>query len=254
MQKNQYILSSVSNTLEILDLLNEYDELSLAQICRLKNINKASAFRMLYTLQKKNYVSKDDTGKYSLNIKFAQYGAKLLDRQNILLVARPYLTQLRNKYNETTHLSILSNDNNCIIIHKEKSNQPMQMSSTIGGKMDLYCSATGKIITSYLAKELIEEKLSHLEPVKYTENTKIDIQIIREELKSVALNGFAEDSQERHIGLTCYAFPIFDINKKCIGAISISGNSKNMNNNKASMLSSLKNISNQISVKLGYSV
>jgi DNA-binding IclR family transcriptional regulator len=252
MQKDQYILSSVSNTLEILDLLNDYDKLSLAQICKLKNMNKASVFRMLYTLEKKRYVDKDGTGKYSLNIKFARFGTKLLDRQNILLIAKPYLETLRNEYNETTHLSILSNDNNCVIIHKEKSTQPMQMSSAIGGEMDIYCSATGKIITSYLDKELIEKKLTDLNPIKYTKNTKIDIQSIRNELKLVALNGFAEDLQERDIGLTCYAFPIFDINKKCIGAISISGKSKNMSNNRGSMLSSLKNMSYQISMKLGY--
>ena len=34
MKEDQYLLSSVSNTLDILDLLNDHEELSLAEICK----------------------------------------------------------------------------------------------------------------------------------------------------------------------------------------------------------------------------
>lgn len=254
MENDKYLLSSLSHALDILDLLNDYEELSLAQILKHMNISKAAAFRLLFTLESKNYVVKSNGGKYSLNIKFARFGAKLLERQSILLIAKPYLEELRNTYNETAHLSILSSDNHCVIIHKEMSFQPMQMSSAIGAAMDIYCSATGKIITAHLSEDIIDKKLAALKPVKYTDNTKTDINQIKEEYKTAAAKGYAQDLEERDIGLTCYACPIFDINRKCIGALSMSGRTKNMAENKEAIIASLKQASFQISAKLGYKI
>jgi len=254
MEKDKYILSSVFNSLGILDLINEHEELSLAQISRLANISKAAAFRILYTLENKKYIIKSASGKYSLDIKFARFGAKLLERQSILLTAKPYLESLRNKYNETAHLSILSNDNQCVIIHKEISFQPMQMSSAIGAAMDIYCSATGKIITAHLDEDLIDKKLKEYKIIKYTKNTITNIEDIKNEYKKAVQNGYAQDLEERDIGLTCYACPIFDISKKCVGALSISGRTNNMLANKEDMIASLKKASFEISEKLGYKI
>ncbi|NMC55730.1 MAG: helix-turn-helix domain-containing protein, partial [Eubacteriaceae bacterium] len=58
MENDKYLLSSLSHALDILDLLNDYEELSLAQILKHMNISKAAAFRLLLTLESKNYVVK----------------------------------------------------------------------------------------------------------------------------------------------------------------------------------------------------
>ena len=73
MKEDQYLLSSVSNTLDILDLLNDHEELSLAEICKKLHMGKTSAFRMLYTLEAKQFVYKTPDAKYRLGMKFVQY-------------------------------------------------------------------------------------------------------------------------------------------------------------------------------------
>lgn len=254
MQNDKYLLSSLSHALDILDLLNDYEELSLAQILKHMNVSKAAAFRLLYTLEHKDYVVKSQSGKYSLNIKFARFGARLLEHQSLLMIAKPYLEHLRNTFNETAHLSILSSDNRCVIIHKETGSQPMQMSSAIGAAMDIFCSATGKIITANLDKEIIDKKLNETQFVKYTENTKTNIEAVKEDYRKALEYGYAADLEERDIGLVCYACPIFDINKKCVGAVSLSGKANHMLTNKEAIIASLKEATNNISAKLGYKI
>ena len=77
MKEDQYLLSSVSNTLDILDLLNDHEELSLAEICKKLHMGKTSAFRMLYTLEAKQFVYKTPDAKYRLGMKFVRFGSNI---------------------------------------------------------------------------------------------------------------------------------------------------------------------------------
>lgn len=52
-EDKKYLLSSVYNTLEVLDLLSQHNELGVAEISKTMRIGKSSAFRMLYTLEKR---------------------------------------------------------------------------------------------------------------------------------------------------------------------------------------------------------
>jgi DNA-binding IclR family transcriptional regulator len=80
MSGDKYLLSSLSNTLDILDLLSKHEELGVSEISRELNMGKASTFRMLYTLDKKGFVFKAPDAKYRLSIKFAIYGSVVLER------------------------------------------------------------------------------------------------------------------------------------------------------------------------------
>ena len=69
--------------------------MGVAEISKELNLGKASVFRMLYTLEKKDYIHKTSDAKYKLGIKFAHYGTIVLERQNVLSVIKPYLQKLR---------------------------------------------------------------------------------------------------------------------------------------------------------------
>ncbi len=73
-KKKPYLLSSVNNALKILDLLSVRDNIGVAEISRLLKLDKASVFKMLYTLEHRDYVIKTADAKYRLGIKFTNYG------------------------------------------------------------------------------------------------------------------------------------------------------------------------------------
>ena len=54
------LLQSVFNSLKILDLLSVEDELGVTEISKKLNLGKATVFRILYTLEKKNILLKQN--------------------------------------------------------------------------------------------------------------------------------------------------------------------------------------------------
>lgn len=94
-EKKPYLLSSVNNALKILDLLSVRDNIGVAEISRLLKLDKASVFKMLYTLEHRDYVIKTADAKYRLGIKFTNYGNLVAERQTVADVAAPYLARLQ---------------------------------------------------------------------------------------------------------------------------------------------------------------
>jgi IclR family KDG regulon transcriptional repressor len=254
MNNDKYLLSSVYNTLKILDLLSEHEELGVAEIGRMLNMGKTSVFRMLYTLEKEEYVHKTSNAKYKLGLKFAHYGSIVLERQDYLSVAKPFLQKLRDKYNQTTHLGILDEDNNfnIIFMEKEMSKSFFQMTSRIGSKKPAYCTALGKTLLANILDEDLEKKIKSFTLTKITDSTITDNDKLIGVLKKIREQGYGEDLEESEVGLICYAAPVRDITKNAIAAVSISGPAETMKKNKESMVESVKETADEISKALGY--
>lgn len=251
-KKDKYLMSSVYNTLEILDLLSKHGEMGVAEISKASGLGKASVFRMLYTLGKKDYVYKTSDTKYRLGIKFAHYGTIVLDNLDLNPIVKPFLIELRDKHNETVHLGILDEDLNVIFIAKESSTSTIQMASRVGSKMPFYATATGKVLSAYKLDEELEKKIYSYNLVKLTETTVTEHDKFINLLKKVKGQGYGEDLEESEYGLTCYAVPIMDISGKVIAAISISGPTARMEKNKENLLISLKETAAKVCKVIGY--
>lgn len=256
MDNDRYLLSSVSNSLEVLDLLSKYEELGVAEISKKLDMGKASVFRMLYTLEKGNYVHKTSDAKYKLGLKFAHYGSIVLERQNYLSIAKPFLQKLRDKYNQTTHLGILDEDDNfnIIFMEKELSRSSFQMTSKIGSKKPAYCTALGKTLLASLLDENFEKKIYSCTFTRATDSTITDSTKLIEELKRIKEQEYSEDREESEVGLICYAAPVKDISGKTIAAVSMSGPSEVMRKNKEAMVQSVKETALEISKAMGYRI
>ena len=84
--KDPYELQSVANALSILDLLSQYEELSLAAVSKHMKISPTTAFRLLHTLERYNYVVKSPQARYRLSIKLATFGDIVTRRMDIVRI------------------------------------------------------------------------------------------------------------------------------------------------------------------------
>ena len=67
------------------------------------------------------------------------------------------------------------------------------------------------------------------ELTRYTVNTILTYEDLKEEIDKVRRRGYAMDHEEQEMGLTCIGAPILDRNKKAVAAISLSGPTSRMN-------------------------
>ena len=251
MNEDKYLLSSVSNALRILDLLSVEELLGVAEISKRLKLGKASAFRLLYTLEYKGFVIKNHSAKYMLGRKFCYFGEVVSNRQSDFSLAKPELINLRDQLNETVHLSILLPDLNLTFLDKVSSSHSLQMNSRIGYQMPAYCSGSGKVLLADLLETDRENELKNIELQKKTETTITDYSTLLKELYKIKETGYGIDKEESEVGLTCIAVPILTYNGKAVAAISVSGAAQRIEQNELSYVSALKDTSNKISKLLG---
>lgn len=247
---NKYTLQSVTNALKIIDLLGIYDEMNVTAISQALSIGKSTAFRLLATLEINDFVKKSANNRYRLAMKFSYLGSKVLLRLEITRIAHPLLEKLSAVTGEAAHLVIWDENNLVRYVDKVSASTSVSMDSYIGMLKECYTTATGKVLLAYKSDEFIEEYLKNITLVSLTPFTVTDIETLRRYLLEIRQSGYCLSRDEDELGFTCYAAPIFDSSQIAVAAISVSGPTPRMleekRNLKEIITNTARNLSNQI--------
>lgn len=252
MSAEKYILSSVNNTLKIIDCLGESGALPLVQITEKLGLGKSSVFRMLSTLEQAGYVEKTPKLEYRLSPKFIELGSKVLNRINPNKIIQEYLIQLRDQFNESTHHGVISANLNVLVVNKATSERAIRMTSEVGGTLPAYASGMGKAILAFSLDSELEQMIRQHEYFAYTNKTITDPDVLLQTLHTIKSQGYSMDDEEAEEGLTCYAAPILDNDGKAVSAISISGPTQRMEAQKHEIITAVKQAAQEIAQKIGY--
>ena len=246
-------VQSVDKALLILRLLaNKGREMKLTEISEELDINKSTLHGIISTLKHHGFIDQDGkTQKYRLGLYLIELGEIAAKSLDIINITSPIIEQVSHKLHETVHIASLDNYE-VVYVNKRESNQSMRIFTSIGSRNPAYCTGVGKAIMAFQEEErineLIPEKLE-----KFTPNTINDRQEFINGLKRIKENGYAFDNEEFSVGLTCVAAPIFDSTGKAKYAISVSGPTVRMTEEKVQeSIKVIKEAAHEISSKIGY--
>ena len=222
------VIASLDRGLRILEMLAATAEpLGLTEAARELDVDKSTAYRLLTTLQGREFVEQLDTKKYRLGLKCIELGYVAQEALDVRQHARPVLEELAADIGQTIHLAVLSGDE-ASYVDRVYGNSVITIMTTMGKRAPAHCTATGKAIFAHLPPE----RLSALYPdgrlEKCTEKTITDLEQLHAHLKLVKEQGYAVDDEERYAGVCCLAVPIFDHSRQVAGAIGVSGPSSQM--------------------------
>ena len=93
MQEN-YIVSTIQKGINILNLFKIEHKLSFTDIQKVLKYNKSTLFRILYTLEKNQYLSKDINGRYMLGLNIFILGNQISRIGKLKKVSEVYLKEL----------------------------------------------------------------------------------------------------------------------------------------------------------------
>ncbi len=130
----------------------------------------------------------------------------------------------------------------------------MRTRAYIGQRLELYCSAMGKIFMAYEKRHILDDywEKNQTNITKLTANTIVTLSAMELELNKIRELGYAVDNEENETGVTCLACPIFDINSNVIYSVSISLSTARLNQiGKDILLMHLKQTAQSISKELG---
>lgn len=142
---------------------------------------------------------------------------------NVLMHAGPaaarhaLLEQLVEKIGETCNLTMLSG-NDVVYVDRVETEWPLRMHLQPGSHVPLHCSASGKLLLSFMPRERRERMIETLPLRAYSERTIIDRDALRKELSTTRRRLLAINNQEHLQGLIAIAVPVMlDRNQRVCG-------------------------------------
>lgn len=216
-------IQSLEKGLRILDeIVAAPAPVKLAEIIKRFDIDRASAFRFLQTLEYQGFLRKDpETKEYEVGGRLYYWASQLRHKTRVIDDFQPYLQRLAALTQQTTHLGVFINDR-VLLADFAMSESFVAIRHTIGGVEPLHCSAAGKAIVAFLSKEKQAQLIDTIDFVRFTERTitnrddfLIDTELTRE-------RGYAIDAGETRDGFSCVASPIFGPGGEPFASIGIS--------------------------------
>ncbi len=216
-------MSSLERGLDLLEaLLNARQPLGVTELSRLTEQSKSTVHRALTVLVQHGFARQRPDSRYELGMRLAALSGQGSGLPAWHEIALPHLEWLRDESGETSHLGVgISNE--VIYVEKKESRQSLRMSSAVGWRNPLYCTALGKAILSVAPEAFRERYLASTTLAPRTEHTITDIDELVLDLGLTRARGFSIDEQELELGLRCIGSPVFDVSGSVVGAVSISG-------------------------------
>ncbi len=247
-------IQSAERIFKILELLAYQGEMGLLELSEASGLNKSTVHRLLSSLIYMGYARQNEaTQKYALSFKIVNMAGKMLERTDILPIARPYLEKLSQLSGETVHL-VQREGNHILYIDKvEATAGSIRMVSHIGMVRPMYCSGVGKAIMATMSDEEVMQIWNESVIEKKTEHTITDLTHFKQVLAEVRSLGYALDDEENELGVRCIAACIYDYHRYVKYAFSISGPISRMTPEHICSLSKdVLNVQKELSHALGY--
>ncbi len=210
-------LRTVQRALEILNCFTlENVELTLTEIAKKISLAKSTTTRLLATLEQNGYVMKEqETLKYRLGHKLYYLGYIAGKSIDIRQLAIPSLKKLRDNTKETVNLYLLENEYR-VCVEQFEGLQNLRHMVKIGEKLPLWAGAGGKVLLAFQDHEFQQRIFRFVDSLEKLDRLKNELKIIQKE-------GWASSRDEREVGSSAVAAPIFDIDGKVRVCISVSG-------------------------------
>lgn len=249
-------IQTVEKALDVFDILisNKYrDGISISELSNELSLGKSTVHRIIESMVSKKYIDQDiETKKYLLSWKLFEVGNVIPRKRNLFSLDNRILQNLCDKFQETVNMGVRVDD--CVVtINKISPTTTLISNIQIGSRESLHATAMGKVLISEMTREEIIKIFGDQPLESYTSNTITSIEALLEDLKKIRKRGFSIDDEEYCAGLTCISMPLRDYKNEIVSAISISGSSIRMTENKIQEIcTELKAATDKLSTYLGY--
>lgn len=180
--------------------------MSAADVARATDLSRATATRILATLEHLGYVRADGR-TYSLAPRVLELGFSYLSGLAIPAIAQPHLDALAAELGESTSLSVLDGSE-IVYVARSSARRIMAVSVNVGTRLPAYATSMGRVLLSALPEPEVAGLLAACPPQPLTAHTQTDATLLTTELSRVAERGWSLVDQELEEGLRSIAVAV----------------------------------------------
>lgn len=195
--------------------------LTLAQIAERIELPKQSVHRLLKQLESAWIVSRNGPGKhYECSSRVRKMAVNMLMVDGPAAARRAILQELVDTVDETCNLAMSSGDG-IVYLDRVEANWPLSTILSAGSRVPLHCTASGKLMLSFLPREQRERLLNKLPLRGSTSQTITDRDVLWKELISIRKNRLSFNNQEYMPGIVAIAVPVMQGRSRACAAVAI---------------------------------
>lgn len=186
----------------------DHPKLTVPQAAKLSGMTNSAARRFLLTLVHEGFAETD--GRYYwLTPKALRIGQAYVDSAQLPRMLRPVVEQVARATQE--HVSVGTRDGDEIVhIVRSRYSHIASLSIRPGSRVPMYCTGSGRLWLAALAEEELEAYFARVTLEPRTPYTCTDRERLREELRTIARQGYAELDQEFEVGMRVLGVPLLD--------------------------------------------
>jgi IclR family transcriptional regulator, pca regulon regulatory protein len=197
----------------------ERPALTLSEVARLTGITRATARRILLTLEDLGHV-RSDGRLFSLTPRVLTLGWAYLSSLNLWETAQPLMEELTKQTNESCSAATLDLPD-VVYVARVPTHRIMTIALGVGTRLPAHCTSMGRVLLAALGDDELEAFLASARLEAYTDRTITEPDRLRRTIQTVRDQGWALVDQELEIGLRSIAAPL-RIDGRTIAAINVS--------------------------------
>ncbi|MCX6471499.1 MAG: IclR family transcriptional regulator [Corynebacteriales bacterium] len=245
-------IQSVDRALEVLEILARHGEGGVSDIADTLGVHKSTISRLVSVLEGRGFVEQvADRGKYRLGFTIVRLAGATMATRDLGRESRDIAGPLAEAVGETVNLAILDSGR-AVNVTEANGSPGISLRTWVGQSCPAHATSSGKVLLAALDDTRLDMAVgTTLE--RFTSSTIGDLDALRAELGDIRRRGWAHAREELEEGLTAVAAPIRDHTGDVVAALSISGPTFRMSDDRLPTLSAeAVDAADAISVRLGH--
>jgi DNA-binding IclR family transcriptional regulator len=218
----RYVIEAADRALQLLELLAEEPHLGVTAIAQRLGVSKALVFRLLYTLERRDYVSRDAKHRTNtLGYRLLHLAEKVEESDLIISQTKALMDELSRLSREDVNLFVRVGLSALCVATRPSPHQ-VRMFAEVGRMNMIHAGGSSTVLLAY-APEAIQEAVLASELRLYTPATLTKPAELRARLRKVRQEGyFVARGDVDESGFSIGA-PVFGPDGTIVAAVSVAG-------------------------------
>lgn len=219
--ERQRFLQSLERGIAVIQVFShEHPALTLSEVARLAGITRATARRILLTLEHLGFVRADGRS-FSLTPRVLTLGWAYLSSLNLWEIAQPLMEDLVAETKESCSAATLDLPD-IVYVARVPTRRIMTIALSVGTRLPAHATSMGRVLLAGLPESELHRFLAQTTLERYTDRTVTDPAELEAVLARVRAQGWALVDEELEVGLRSIAAPIRGADGRTIAALNVS--------------------------------
>lgn len=245
-------VQAIERGLAVLQVFSrEHPAPTLSEVARLSGTTRATARRILLTLERLGHV-RSDGRRFSLTPKVLCLGWAYLSSLDLWEIAEPLMEDLVQETGESCSAATLDLPD-AVYVARVPTRRIMSITLTVGTRLPAFATSMGRVLLADLPPAELDAFLAGTTLEPFTPLTVTDPERLRSALAEVRRQGWALVDQELELGLRSVAVPLRGAGGRVVAALNVSAAASRVPTERlrGQLLPALERTAAAISVALG---